>query len=61
MGSSITKEQIDLFRLVASSAEPYPIDELDKYMYYDDTDEERVKRCDATLAKKILLENGIEV
>ena len=61
VGSNITEEQISLFKDVLSLAEPYPLDELDKHMFYDDNDEERVKRCEATIAKKILLENGIDV
>ena len=61
MASNITKEQIGFFKHILSLAEPYPIEELEKHIFLDDNDEERIKRCDATRAKKILLENGIDV
>ena len=61
MDSNTTREQIDYLKKIMSSAEPYPIDELEKYAYYDDNDKERVNRCNATRAKKLLIELGIEV
>ncbi len=61
MSSKLTEEQIKLFKKVLSMAEPYPFEELDEHMYYDDKDEERIRRCNATMAKKILIENGIDV
>lgn len=61
MPSNITEEQIKFFKYIVSLAEPYPFDELDDHIVYDDKDEENIRRCDAARAKKILLENGIEV
>ena len=43
-----------------SLAESYPFDELDKHMFYDDKNENRIMRCDATIAKKLLFENEID-
>lgn len=61
MASNITKEQIEQLKLAATSAEPYPIEEIEEHSFYDDKDTERLKRCLATKAKMILLEHGIEV
>lgn len=61
MDSNITREQIEQLKLAVASAEPYPIEELDEHSFYDDKDTERLKRCLATKAKIILLENGIEI
>lgn len=61
MASNITEEQIKLFKFIMSLAEPYPLDELAEHEFYDDKDEENIKRCYATHAKITLLENGIDV
>ena len=61
MASSITKEQIDFFKYIMSLAEPYPLEGFEKRLHYDEQDEEIIKRYDATMAKKISLENGIDV
>lgn len=61
MESNITEKQIEIFKKAVLMAEPYPIEELSEHEYYDDKDDERVKRCLATYAKIALLENGIEV
>lgn len=61
MASNITEEQIDFFKYVMSLAEPYPLEGFEKLLHYDEQDEEVMRRYDATMAKKILLENGIEV
>jgi hypothetical protein len=59
MESSITKEQIELFKFVMEQAEPYTEEEFSQKYRYDETDENVSKRIDATMAKKILIEHGI--
>ena len=59
MASSITKEQIELFKWLISKYEPYSFDVLDKVGY--DKDNYDDDRLFATYAKKILIENGIEI
>lgn len=59
MESSITKEQIELFKFVMEQAEPYTEEEFSQKYRYDETDEDVSKRIDATMAKKILIEHGI--
>lgn len=61
MASNISEDQIKLLKEVLSLAEPYPLDELDEHLFCDDKSEERIKRIEATLAKKLLLENGIDI
>ena len=59
MESRITNEQIALFKDFLRKYEPYPLEVLKKLQYDDDDfDEDRVF---ATRAKKILLENGIDI
>lgn len=61
MASNITEEQIIFFKYVMSLAEQYPLEGFEDRLHYDEQDEEAIKRCNATMAKKILLENGIDV
>lgn len=63
MGSSISKDDIEFIRLVAKSAEPYPLDSEEAQIKYDDKrllDESVEKdRLLATSALKFLQEHGI--
>jgi hypothetical protein len=49
---------IELCKIALSKYEPYPFDEPKLQMYDNDLDENRVT---ATMAKKFLIEHGIEV
>lgn len=59
MELNITKEQIKLFKHILSLYEPYPLDVLDRLNF--DNDEFDDHRVDATFAKKILIENGVNI
>lgn len=62
MVSNLTKEQIEMARYIMSLAEPYETEEeYQNNSYYDDTNEGRIKRCDATEARDFLREHGIDV
>ena len=62
MASNISKELIDMMFIALKKADPYPIEYLDEFGYddrrYEDNYYEK-DRVNATIAKKFLLENGI--
>lgn len=58
MASSITSEQIKLFKHILELYEPYPLEVLDN-LPHDKDEEHDDNRVFATMAKKILIEHGI--
>lgn len=64
MESNISKELIDMMFIALKKAEPYPIEYLDEFGYddprYEDNYSEK-DRVNATIAKKFLIENGINI
>lgn len=57
MASNISAEQVKQLKNLVAEYDPYPIEILDEYMFDDKQYDEN--RIDATIAKKILMENDI--
>lgn len=64
MESNMSKELIDMMFIALKKADPYPIEYLDELGYDDPRYEDNYSdkdRINATIAKKFLIENGINI